>query len=134
VDAQSARDAVAGAPVGYLATVTAPGRPHIVPFCFVLDGDRIFSVVDGKPKSTLALRRLDNIRAEPAVSLLVDHYDEDWAALWWVRVDGIAQLWESGPRRDDAVGLLAAKYAQYRRSPPPGAVIAVDITGWHWWP
>jgi PPOX class probable F420-dependent enzyme len=134
VDARSAREAVAAAPVGYLATVTSEGRPHIVPFCFVLDGDRVLSVVDAKPKTTLALRRLDNIRAQPAVSLLVDHYDDDWTTLWWVRVDGTAQLWESGSRRDGAVDRLAEKYPQYRRSPPPGPVIAVEISGWHWWP
>ena len=106
----------------------------MVPCCFVLDGDRIYTAVDGKPKSTLALRRLDNVRACGDVTLLVDAYDADWADLWWVRVDGTAQIWESGSRRAHALAALAAKYRQYRESEPPGPVVAVDITGWRWWP
>jgi PPOX class probable F420-dependent enzyme len=134
VDAQTARERVTAAPVGHLATVTAEGRPHVVPCCFVLVGEWIYSAVDAKAKTTLELRRLDNIRARGAVSLLVDHYDEEWTELWWVRVDGNARIWESGPRRHEAIDALAAKYRQYRETPPPGAVIAVDITGWHGWP
>ena len=134
MDAQAARDRVARAPVGHLATVTAEGRPHVVPFCFVLAGEWIYSAVDGKPKSTLALKRLDNIRRSPAVTVLIDHYDEQWSDLWWVRLDGSAQIWESGARRHDAIEALAFKYPQYRQSTPPGAVIAVEITRRHWWP
>jgi len=134
VDAQTARERVVRAPVGHLATVTSDGRPHVVPCCFVLVGRWIYSAVDTKPKSTLALRRLENIRAHPTVALLVDHYDEEWSELWWVRVDGDAQLWESGARREEAVAALAAKYRQYREVPPPGAVVAVEATRWQWWP
>jgi len=134
VDAQTARDRVARAPVGHLATVTPQGRPHVVPCCFVLAGRWIYSAVDAKPKRTLALRRLDNIAAHGSVALLVDRYDEEWRDLWWVRVDGTAQLWEAGPRRDEALAALAGKYRQYRETTPPGPVIAVAVTGWHWWP
>lgn len=134
MDAQTARERVAGAPVGHLATVTAEGRPHLVPCCFVLAGDWIYSAVDAKPKSTASLRRLANITVTPAVALLVDHYDEDWSDLWWVRVDGTAQVFESGARRHDAIAALAGKYRQYRETPPPGPVIAVEVTGWRWWP
>jgi PPOX class probable F420-dependent enzyme len=90
--------------------------------------------VDAKPKSTLALRRLDNLRAHPAASLLVDHYAEDWAALWWVRLDGTGRVVEGGPERDAALALLAAKYGQYRRDPPPGPVVVLDVTAWRAWP
>jgi PPOX class probable F420-dependent enzyme len=134
VDASTARRRVAGAPVGHLATVTPQGRPHVVPCCFVLEGEWIYTAVDAKPKSTLDLRRLDNIEAHGEVALLVDHYDEDWAHLWWVRVDGRAQVWESGPRRQSALAALATKYRQYRESVPPGVVIAVEITHWRSWP
>jgi PPOX class probable F420-dependent enzyme len=120
--------------VGRLATVTGDGRPHVVPCCFCLDGTWLYSAVDGKPKSTMALRRLDNIAAHGEVSLLVDHYDDDWAALWWVRLDGRAQVWETGPRRSDAIDALAVKYRQYRERRPPGPVIAVEISRWRWWP
>jgi PPOX class probable F420-dependent enzyme len=120
--------------VGRLATVTASGRPHIVPCCYALVGDVIYSAVDGKPKSTLALRRLDNIRAHPYASLVVDHYTDDWAQLWWVRVDAAARVLDSGAERDRALDALAAKYAQYAETRPPGAVIALDITRWTSWP
>jgi PPOX class probable F420-dependent enzyme len=134
VDGATARSRVAGARVGHLATVTSDGRPHVVPCCFVLEDGFFFTAVDAKPKSTLALRRLDNIERHRDVSLLVDHYEEQWAQLWWVRVDGRAQVWESGPRRDTALVALAAKYAQYVETTPPGPVIAVEITTWRWWP
>lgn len=134
MDVPTARRRLAHARVGRLATVTPAGRPHIVPCCFVLHGDRIYSAVDAKAKSTLALRRLDNIRAHGQVALLVDHYDEDWDELWWVRVDGTAQVWGTGPERAVALDTLAAKYHQYRMTTPPGPVIGVDITRWRSWP
>ncbi len=108
----------------------ADGRPHVVPMCFALVGAELVTVVDAKPKTTSALRRLDNVRANPAVALLVDHYDDDWSTLWWVRVDGIARV-------DDDVGgytdALAAKYSQYAANPPGGPAIVVSqlrYTGW----
>ena len=82
----------AQARVARLATIGPDGRPHLVPIVFVLVDDVVWSAIDSKPKSTRALRRLDNIRSNPQVSLLVDHYSDDWAALWWVRVDGEARV------------------------------------------
>lgn len=128
------RRRLADARVGRLATVTADGRPHLVPCCYVLDGDTIYTAVDAKPKSTLALRRLANLEANSAASLLADHYAADWSQLWWVRVDGQGRIVLSEAERDHALDLLAAKYSQYRRQPPPGPVIALDITTWRVWP
>ena len=88
-----AEERLALARIGRLATVTPAGRPHIVPVCFTLHDGRIVTAVDAKPKSTTALARLDNVRATGRASLLVDHYDEDWTRLWWVRVDGPAEWW-----------------------------------------
>jgi PPOX class probable F420-dependent enzyme len=119
--------------VARLATVDAEGRPHLVPLCFALAGDRIVSVVDAKPKRTPQLRRLANIRARPQVSVLVDEYDEDWARLWWIRADGVARVVESGVARDDAVAALTAKYPQYRDQPPEGPVIEITIDRWRGW-
>jgi PPOX class probable F420-dependent enzyme len=71
--------------------VTDAGRPHLVPCCFVLEEETIYSAVNAKPKSTPPLPRLANIAANRGVALLVDHhYDEDWSLLWWVRLDGVA--------------------------------------------
>ncbi len=125
---------VEAARVAQLATVTPEGRPHIVPCCFLRTGDTIWSAVDAKPKTTLALRRLENLRVHPAVSLLVDHYEEDWDRLWWIRLDGEAQVLAEAAARNQAIDALAAKYSQYVERRPPGAVIAVTITGWRAWP
>jgi PPOX class probable F420-dependent enzyme len=128
------RRRVSEARVARLASVRPDGRPHVVPCCFALDGDVVYSVVDAKPKSTLALRRLENVRANPTVALLVDHYTEDWAALWWIRLDGTARVVESGDDRNHALEHLRAKYRQYVREPPPGPVITIDVTDWRAWP
>jgi PPOX class probable F420-dependent enzyme len=134
VDDATMRRRVADARVARLATVTADSHPHVVPCCFTLEHDTIFTAVDGKPKSTLALRRLDNIRAHPHASLLVDHYEDDWSALWWIRIDGPARVIEDGAERMRALTLLAGKYPQYEATPPAGAVIRIDATTWRAWP
>jgi PPOX class probable F420-dependent enzyme len=126
-----ARARFAAARVARLATADADGRPHIVPVCFAVDGDTVYSAVDEiKPKATLRLRRLRNVAENPAVSLLVDHYDDDWSALWWVRADGRARVLDAAP---DAVALLADRYSQYRDAPPSGPVLAVDVDRWTGW-
>jgi PPOX class probable F420-dependent enzyme len=124
---------VAEARVARLATVDENGRPHLVPICFACDGDTLYSAVDRKPKRTTKLKRLENIRANPRVSVLVDGYDEDWSRLWWVRLDGLARIVEEELERARALGLLEAKYEQYRAEPPEGPVLAVEIErrrGW----
>ena len=128
------RARVGEARVARLATVTGDGWPHLVPCCFALAGDVVYSAVDAKPKSTLALRRLENLRADPRAALLVDFYADDWSTLWWVRIDGLGRVIESGAERDAAVSLLARKYDQYTISPPPGPVVAIDIVTWRGWP
>ncbi len=135
MDTQEARARVAAARVGHLSTVTSEGRPHVVPCCFALVGDVLVSAVDGKPKSTTALRRLANVEARPWASLLVDHYDDgDWSALWWVRVDGRARVVAAGPERERALDALVAKHPQYREVRPPGAVLVVEDLRWRSWP
>jgi PPOX class probable F420-dependent enzyme len=130
------RARAAAARVACFATVTAPGAPHLVPCCFAVEGDRLYTAVDDvKAKSTLALRRLGNVAAHPRVSVLVDHYAEDWAALWWVRMDGDAHLAALGTRdHATAVELLAAKYEQYRHRPPVGVATVVEVDTWRAWP
>jgi PPOX class probable F420-dependent enzyme len=134
VDEATMRRRLGEARVGRLATVTPAGAPHAVPCCFALDGDRIVSAVDAKPKSTLALARLANLAAHPRAALLVDHWSEDWDELWWVRVDGAGRVVESGPEREAALDRLAAKYEQYARRRPPGAVVVVEVDRWRGWP
>jgi PPOX class probable F420-dependent enzyme len=121
------RQRAEAAPVARLATVDAGGRPRVVPCCFAVDGDTVYSAVDHKPKRTARLARLADIAANPAVSLVVDHYEVDWSRLWWVRFDGSARVAEDGPSWDRGVELLVAKYAQYRERPPSGPVIVIAV-------
>ncbi len=127
------RDRVTEARVARLATIDPEGRPHLVPVCFALDGDTVYSAVDQKPKRSQELQRLRNIRANPAIALIVDHYDEDWTQLWWVRLRGQAAVLEPGPERERALALLADKYEQYRADPPRGDVLAVRVEEWRSW-
>jgi PPOX class probable F420-dependent enzyme len=130
-----ARARFATAQVARLATVGPDGRPHLVAICFAVDGDRIVTAIDHKPKTTTSLRRLRNIAANANVSLLVDHYDrDDWDALWWARADGVARVIDAGaPAGAIAVAALVERYPQYRAQRPDGAVIEVAVTRWSGW-
>jgi PPOX class probable F420-dependent enzyme len=127
------RDRAGRAPVARIATVRRDGQPRVVPCCFALSGDRVYWAVDHKPKTTQQLGRLDDIAVHPAVSLVVDHYDDDWSRLWWVRMDGDARVVTDEAERELALDLLAAKYLQYREHRPEGAVVAVEISRWRSW-
>lgn len=144
----------ATAPVGRLATLhadlhadldadldadAAPAGPVIdlVPFVFAwLAGPgpfgRLVHAVDHKPKRHDRLQRLRNVTAHPEVTVLVDHYDEDWSALWWVRVRGRASVLDPG---GDEAGLAALvdKYVPYRDRPPAGPMVVIrigEVRGW----
>lgn len=94
---------------------------------FALSGDTLYSAVDRKPKRSRTLRRIENARARPDVTILVDHYEDEWDALWWIRLRGRARVLDAGEERARALALLAEKYPQYRRDPPDGPVLAVDV-------
>ena len=131
--AGEARARFAAAPVARLATMTPDGGPHIVPVTFAIEDDRVYVAVDAKPKSTRDLARLRNIRANPRVALLADHYEADWAALWWARADGEARVVTGQTEMAGPVTLLARRYSQYRADPPAGPVIAVTVLRWSGW-
>ncbi|ORV10740.1 TIGR03668 family PPOX class F420-dependent oxidoreductase [Mycobacterium celatum] len=142
----------ASASVARLATVAPDGMPHLVPVVFALrlsrgdplrpasprlrsptDDDVVYTAVDAKPKTTRRLRRLANIEHNPKVSVLVDHYADDWAQLWWVRADGIAAIHREDPVLQAGYDLLLAKYRQYQSVPLDGPVIAVAVQRWSSW-
>jgi PPOX class probable F420-dependent enzyme len=127
------RRLVSAARVARLATVDADGRPHLVPVCFVLTGEQIHLAVDHKPKRRTELRRTANLRATGHACLLVDHYDEDWSQLWWVRLDGHGREVSAPAEAEGALDALAAKYRQYRADRPDGPVLAIDIEGYRGW-
>jgi PPOX class probable F420-dependent enzyme len=118
-------------PLARLATVRPDGSPRVVPICFALDGDTLYSAVDEKPKRTRQLARLADIEAEPRVEVLIDHYDDDWAKLWWVRLRGRARVVD---RDERALELLSEKYPQYLERPPEGPFIVVEIYERSEWP
>jgi len=128
-----ARGRFGAARVARLATVGGPGSPHLVPVTFAVAGDRIYTAVDAKPKTTRDLRRLRNIRGNPRVAVLADHYDEDWSRLWWARADGRAVILDAPDDMAGPIRLLAERYPQYRRSPPAGPVICVVVDRWAGW-
>ena len=102
--------------VGHLATAGADGAPHVVPVCYALDEGALYFVADEKPKRRPAreLLRLRNLRANPRAALVVDDYDEDWTRLAFVLVRGRADLLADPRAHAAAVGLLRARYPQYR--------------------
>jgi PPOX class probable F420-dependent enzyme len=131
---EQARERFAAAPVARLATVDAQGRPHLVPIAFVLAGETIYSAVDAKPKRSTGLRRLANVAANPRVAVLVDHYADDWHALWWVRADGTGRVLDAeGTEGRDAIARLVRRYPQYQEQPPIGPVLAINVEHWSSW-
>lgn len=123
----------AQARVARLATIRPDRRPHVVPITFDLREDTIVTAIDHKPKTTARLQRIRNIEANSAASVVIDHYDDDWSRLWWVRGDGEARVVVDGPLHDDAMERLAAKYPPYRDTATPGPVIIVVIARWASW-
>ncbi|MGH3972744.1 MAG: TIGR03668 family PPOX class F420-dependent oxidoreductase [Pseudonocardiaceae bacterium] len=144
-----ARRRFAEARVARLATADGNGHPHVVPMTFVLasgtdagvayagkkySGDTVYSAIDAKPKRSPSMRRLANITANPRVAVVVDHYEDDWRALWWVRADGTGRLLATDdPEGRLAITRLMARYPQYRDQPPCGPVVAIDVIRWSSW-
>jgi coenzyme F420-0:L-glutamate ligase/coenzyme F420-1:gamma-L-glutamate ligase len=126
--------------VGRLATADAQGKPSVVPVVyasFLLDNEPVIAIaIDEKPKGDpRVLRRVRNILERPEVALVVDEYREDWDALAWVLVRGLASLIEpSDAGHAQALAALRQKYPQYvrmRLEERPAIVIRhLSITSW----
>lgn len=129
---QELRERFAQAKVLRLGTADAAGKPHLVPATFTVVGDVVAIAVDHKPKRHTNLKRLRNVEENPAVTLLVDHFDEDWDRLWWVRADGQAQVVEN-ELAYELVDALVDKYEQYREHRPAGPVIRIQVNHWSGW-
>ena len=113
---------------------TPSAGPHLVPVTFAFDGEEIVTAVDHKPKRTTRLRRLENIEANPRVSVLADNYEDDWSKLWWARADGMARIAEPGASEHErAISALAARYPQYVEERPSDSVIVISVSRWSGW-
>lgn len=102
--------------MGRLATLDADGRPNLVPVVYARIGEELWSPIDGKPKRGGELARVRNIRRDPRVTLLIDHWSEDWQRLWWLRIRGEARV-EPASSAPAALAALTAKYPQYATVP-----------------
>ena len=100
--------------VARFATADPGGQPHIVPICYAVSGDSVYFTIDEKPKrlTDKPLKRIRNLQQNPHVAFVVDRYDEDWARLGWVMVQGEAALLDSGKEHAKAQRLLKARYPQ----------------------
>jgi PPOX class probable F420-dependent enzyme len=119
--------------VARLSTVRPDGGPHVVPIVFALVGDTVFSAVDAKPKRSTALQRLADVRSEPRCALLVDHYEDDWRRLWWVRADGTGVVVDAPPVEHPGIQALVRRFRQYRDEPPSGPLLVVTVQRWTGW-
>lgn len=119
--------------VARLATVRPDGAPHLVPVVFALVDQTIYSAVDGKSKRTRQLQRLANVREEPRCALLVDHYEDDWSQLWWVRADGTAAVVDDPSAAHPGMVALAARHPQYAAELPAGPLVVVTVGRWSGW-
>ena len=123
----------ASSPVARLSTVRPDGGPHVVPIVFALVDDLVFSAVDAKPKRSRDLQRLANIRADPRCALLVDHYEDDWRRLWWVRADGAGAVVDGPTDQHPGIQALVQRFRQYRDEPPSGPLLVVTVRRWTGW-
>jgi PPOX class probable F420-dependent enzyme len=134
------REFLEAARTATLATIAPDGSPRLVPICFVVDGDTLYSPLDEKPKSVSdvhELARVRDIRDRPEVALLVHRWSEDWSELAWLRVRGHASLVEPADAPSEhtsAVRALRDKYAQYAdhdlEARPIIAIRIVSARGW----
>ena len=116
-------------------TLDADQNIHQVPIVFARHEDMLWSPIDGKPKQGRELARVRNLRINPNVSLLIDSYEQDWSRLWWIRIEGIANIVVAESETDahvaDAVQALRRKYLQYQDVPvlrKPETLIAINPT------
>jgi PPOX class probable F420-dependent enzyme len=132
-------------PVARLATLRPDGSPALVPVVFARSGGRLWLPVDGKPKRAPArgeapeLARVANVRRDGRVALLLDQYEADWTGLWWLRLDGAAEVvGEGAPGFGAALAALGKKYPQYLDTPalrpeaPPTLIVVSPLRTTSW--
>ena len=99
--------------IGHLATADVSGIPSVVPVCFALENDTLYTALDDKPKRTRRPRRVRDLEANPHVAFIADRYDEEWSRLGWVMIRGEAHTLESSKEFESGCELLRRRYPQY---------------------
>ena len=133
VEQEELRRRFASSPVARLCTVRPDGAPHLVPVVFAVVGDLAYTAVDDKPKRSSRLQRLANLRHEPRCALLVDHYEDDWSRLWWVRADGVGAVLDAPAEDHPGLVALTQRHWQYQRTAPSGPLVEITIGRWSGW-
>jgi PPOX class probable F420-dependent enzyme len=122
-------------PVARLVTLGRGGKPEPVPIVFAHVAGALFSPLDGKPKRGGELARVRNLARDARAAVMLDHYEDDWSTLWWLRVEGRGEVLPADAHAE-AVAALRAKYPQYERvalfaGEPRLIRIAIErITSW----
>lgn len=120
--------------VAHLGMISG-GAPYVTPMSYVTDGERILF-------RTMAGRKLDGLRTNPAVCIEVSLFDEETGNWVSVIVRGEAHFIDDDTTKQEMVARLFAKYEKVMGSPlsgstptPPGGVPYVievpiaEITG-----
>jgi coenzyme F420-0:L-glutamate ligase / coenzyme F420-1:gamma-L-glutamate ligase len=116
--------------VARLGTVDAAGRPLVLPVCYIVAGETLYSPTDAKPKRVPVerLKRLRNIQQNPHVALVIDDYSDDWSELSYVVLHGRAEILTAGAPFERAIAALREKYPQYQHMPiQENPMIAVHL-------
>ena len=121
---------------GVLGTITRSGLPQLVPVCFALVEGDIAIAIDEKPKRGGTLARMRNIERDARATLLVDHYEERWERLAWLRLEGDAAVFERGGEWREALDALRRRYPRYRamalEALPLIRLRPTRVVGWRW--
>ena len=118
--------------IGHLATSDASAIPTVMPVCFALEADRLYTAVDDKPKRQRRLRRIRDLETNPHAAFVADRYDDDWSRLGWVMVRGTGRVLHSGAEFDHGCELLRGRYPQYAGM-TLCPLIAIDVLETHSW-
>jgi PPOX class probable F420-dependent enzyme len=122
-----AAELLESARVARLGLVDDDGHPRVLPVTFAVAESRIWTAIDEKPKRVPGREpaRVRFLRRDPRAALTVDRYSDQWEELAWVQVLGLVTILEVSEGRA-GLDRLIEKYPPYRRSPPPGPLLALE--------